>query len=100
MLAGPDPRADDYTDDLPPSVEAFTLDPRLRASTSYIVARAATLLGMFQGADRGAWANDEGSDAWPQPQSGRRRGPTLNLPTPLPGLRAPRLEEKLLQERA
>jgi hypothetical protein len=98
-MAGPDARADDYTDDLPPLIEAFTIDPRLRASTSYIVARAATLLSMFRRGDKGTWLGDESGDAsviapvqtpaWTDPE----------LTDAVPRLaEAPRLQENLLQQ--
>src|ERR1700759_1089790 len=58
-MPGADPRSEDNTDELPPAVESFALDPALRGSTSYIVGRAAAVLGLLR---RDAWAGEEQSD--------------------------------------
>lgn len=55
-MPGADPRSEDDTDEIPPAVEAFTIEPRPRGSTNYIVGRAVAVMGLLR---RDAWAGEE-----------------------------------------
>jgi hypothetical protein len=65
VVAGPDPRREEDTEEVPSLSDAFTPDPARRALTGYIVARAAALLTLLQkpGADPPLEGEDEDDDA-------------------------------------